>query len=144
MERKPSSEDILAPAAAGQSNASGAPDAPDAACAPDTPQDEWQEEPIVVPIECSIDLHTFQAREVKNLLDDYLEAASAKGFEEVSIIHGKGSGALKARVRSILSSHPLVESFRDAEARHGGWGATSVVLKRDSARGSQPFNSERR
>jgi dsDNA-specific endonuclease/ATPase MutS2 len=138
MERKPISEDILALADAGQSNASGA------ACTPDTPQKEWQEEPIVVPIEGSIDLHTFQPREVKDLLDDYLEAASAKGFEEVRIIHGKGSGTLKARVLSILSSHPLVESFRDAEAHHGGWGATSVVLKRDSVRDPQPLNSERR
>ena len=94
MKRKPSSEDALAPAVSGRPNASGATDAPDTARAPDTPQDEWQEEPIVVPIESSIDLHTFQPREVKDLLDDYLEAASAKGFEEVCIIHGKGGGSL--------------------------------------------------
>jgi DNA-nicking Smr family endonuclease len=136
MKRKPSSEDALAPAVSGQPNASGATDAPDAARAPDTPRGEWQEEPIEVPIESSIDLHMFQPREVKDLLDDYLEAAFAKGFEEVRIIHGKGSGTLKARVRSILSGHPLVESFMDADAHRGGWGATSVVLKRDSARGS--------
>ena len=98
MKRKPSSEDICASAAAGQSNGSGAPhasgaqEAPDAARTQETPQDEWREEPIVVPIESSMDLHTFQPREVKDLLDDYLEAASAKGFEEVCIIHGKGGG----------------------------------------------------
>ena len=98
----------------------------------------------MVPIESSIDLHTFQPREVKDLLDDYLEAASAKGFEEVRIIHGKGGGTLKARVRSILSTHPLVESFKDAEAHRGGWGATSVVLRRDLALRRQPLNAERR
>ena len=97
----------------------------------EAPADEVQEELVVAPIEDSIDLHTFQPREVKNLLDDYLEAALAKGFCEVRIIHGKGTGALKAKVHSILSSHPLVKSFKEAEPHRGGWGATSVVLQRD-------------
>lgn len=87
------------------------------------------EEPVVVPIEESLDLHTFQPREVKDLLYDYLEAACEKGFQEVRIIHGKGSGTLRERVHAILKKHPLVVSFQEAEPTRGGWGATVVVLR---------------
>ncbi len=85
--------------------------------------------PVAVPIEDSIDLHTFRPSDVKALLDDYLEAAVEKGFAEVRIIHGKGSGVLKERVRSILGKHPLVLSVKDAEASGGGWGATTARLR---------------
>ena len=53
-------------------------------------------EPVVLPIEDTLDLHPFQPREVKELLDDYLVVAHEKGFREVRIIHGKGSGVLRA------------------------------------------------
>jgi len=86
------------------------------------------EEIIVMPIEESLDLHTFQPKEVKNLLCDYLEAAHQKGFREVRIIHGKGRGILRKTVHSVLANHPLVASFRQADAQSGGWGATNVVL----------------
>ena len=82
------------------------------------------------PIEDSIDLHTFRPNEVKDLLNDYLEAAQEKGFEEVRIIHGKGTGALRLVVHSVLKRHPLVKSFRQAGHDAGGWGATIAVLKR--------------
>lgn len=88
-----------------------------------------EDEPIIVPIEDSLDLHTFRPGEVRELLDDYLTAASEKGFREVRIIHGKGTGQLKQRVRSILERHPLVASFKQAEGSRGGWGATVVTLK---------------
>jgi dsDNA-specific endonuclease/ATPase MutS2 len=90
-----------------------------------------EEDPVLVPIEDSIDLHTFRPKEVSDLLDDYLEAASAKGFKEVRIIHGKGTGTLRATVHTILRSHPMVECFRQADALGGGWGATAAVLRRD-------------
>ncbi len=85
--------------------------------------------PFVVPIEDSLDLHTFRPGEVRELLDDYLGLASEKGFSEVRIIHGKGTGELKRRVESILARHPLVASIRQAEGSRGGWGATVVILK---------------
>ena len=84
---------------------------------------------VVIPIEDWLDLHTFRPGEVKDLLYDYLEAAHQKGFREVRIIHGKGTGALRQRVHSILEKHPLVASFREAGERGGGWGATVAVLK---------------
>ena len=85
-------------------------------------------EVIVMPIEESLDLHAFQPKEVKDLLWDYLEAAHQKGFGEVQIIHGKGRGILRKTVHSILTKHPLVVSFRQADTKSGGWGATNVVL----------------
>jgi dsDNA-specific endonuclease/ATPase MutS2 len=88
------------------------------------------DEPIEFPIEDSIDLHTFRPGEVKGLLHDYLEAAFDKGFTEVRIIHGKGTGVLAQIVRSVLKKHPIVESYRQADATGGGWGATIAVLRK--------------
>ncbi|MGC9194670.1 MAG: Smr/MutS family protein [Syntrophobacteraceae bacterium] len=84
---------------------------------------------IRYPIEDSIDLHTFRPGEVKRLLDDYLQAASRKGFSEVRIIHGKGTGVLRQIVRSVLETHPLVISFGEADPQAGGWGATIAAIK---------------
>jgi DNA-nicking Smr family endonuclease len=89
-----------------------------------------EDETIQYPIEDSIDLHTFRPKEVKDLLNDYLEAASEKGFEEVRIIHGKGIGVLRQIVHSVLKSHPMVITFKEADVAAGGWGATIAVLRK--------------
>jgi len=86
-------------------------------------------EPVAVPIEDVLDLHTFDPKEVKELLDDYLTACLEHNLHSVRIVHGKGRGVLKERVRKILSRHPLVASFGDAPPQAGGWGATLVELK---------------
>jgi DNA-nicking Smr family endonuclease len=88
-----------------------------------------REDPIVIPIEDFLDLHAFRPGEVRDLLDDYLEEAWKKGFREVRIIHGKGTGMLRSRVQGILAQHPLVLTYREADTRDGGWGATVAVLK---------------
>jgi DNA-nicking Smr family endonuclease len=88
------------------------------------------EEPIIMPIEDVLDLHTFKPGDVPNLLDDYFTACAASGIFSVRVIHGKGSGMLKKRVQGILTKHPMVQSFQDAPANAGGWGATLVELKK--------------
>jgi dsDNA-specific endonuclease/ATPase MutS2 len=93
--------------------------------------EETVEEVVEHPIEDYLDLHTFNPRDVKDLLDDYFEAAVEKGFGQVRVIHGKGTGALRERVHSILRRHPSVESFELAGERGGSWGATIVRLKQD-------------
>jgi DNA-nicking Smr family endonuclease len=85
-------------------------------------------EPISVPIDGILDLHTFDPRELPDLLEDYLEACREKNVLNVRIIHGKGSGMQKARVRSLLLKNPLVREFKDAPPQAGGWGATVVAL----------------
>ncbi len=80
-------------------------------------------------IEDSIDLHGFQPRDIPSVVESYLEVAAEKGFDEVRLIHGRGKGVQRARVQELLGRHPLVQSFRDAPAARGGWGATIAVLK---------------
>jgi dsDNA-specific endonuclease/ATPase MutS2 len=92
---------------------------------PEPPVDE----PIDIPLEDSIDLHTFQPKEVASVVEEYLEECSRVGFAQVRLIHGKGIGVQRNIVRSVLSKHPVVLSYRDAPAEAGGWGATVVILK---------------
>ena len=87
-------------------------------------------EPVEIPVNGVLDLHTFNPRELPFLIDDYLAACREKGVISVRIIHGKGTGVQKARVRSLLAKHPLVRRFKDAPAEAGGWGATVVELIR--------------
>ena len=84
--------------------------------------------PVELPVEDFIDLHPFPPRDIPDVVTDYLEAAHAKGFREVRLIHGRGIGVQRERVRSTLAKHPLVESFSDATADRGGWGATIAYL----------------
>ncbi len=86
--------------------------------------------PVKVPIEDVLDLHTFAPREIPSLLEEYLNACREARLYSVRIIHGKGQGFLKSRVRSLLKRLPMVSSFSDAPAPGGGWGATIVELKR--------------
>jgi len=90
---------------------------------------EEEEELLEIPIDGVLDLHTFSPRELPGLLDDYLAACLDENIIDVRIIHGKGKGILRDRVRSILKKHPLVESFVEAPPDAGGWGATLVRLK---------------
>lgn len=83
---------------------------------------------FVVPIGEAIDLHTFAPREVPGVVEAYLEAAREKGLREVRLIHGRGKGVQRARVRQLLEADPTVERFEDAPHDRGGWGATIAWL----------------
>ncbi len=87
------------------------------------------DEPIKLAIDGVLDLHTFQPREVKELIPDYLIVCREKRILQVRIIHGKGTGALRDTVHAILRRMPEVVSFRLAGDEGGGWGATLVLLK---------------
>lgn len=85
---------------------------------------------VVLEIEDSIDLHTFRPRDIPAVVWDYLEAAAERGFREVRVIHGRGTGMQRQRVRAVLAEHPLVEAFDDATPVRGGWGAQLVWLRK--------------
>jgi DNA-nicking Smr family endonuclease len=86
-------------------------------------------EPVNLPIEDALDLHAFAPKDVRPVVDEYLKEATARGFREVRLIHGRGIGVQRASVQALLAAHPLVERFFDAPPERGGWGATVVVLK---------------
>ncbi len=87
------------------------------------------EDVAVLPIEDSIDLHGFQPRDIPDVVRSYLEAAREAGFVEVRLIHGRGTGFQRARVREVLRDHPFVEEFADAPPNRGGFGATLAWLR---------------
>jgi len=87
-------------------------------------------DPIRIPIEDRIDLHTFSPREIPSLLEEYLKECIKAGIYEVRIIHGKGTGYQRKMVHAFLGKSPLVQSFHSAPAVSGGWGATVAQLRR--------------
>lgn len=86
-------------------------------------------EPVSLPLEDSIDLHAFALQDIPSVVESYLEAAAREGFREVRLIHGRGKGVQRERVRRALAASPLVERFAQAPPERGGWGATLVWLK---------------
>ena len=86
-------------------------------------------EPIQIPIEDVLDLHTFRPRDVADLLETYFDECIKVGIFSVRVIHGKGKGIQKKQVRRILQKIPRVKSFTDAPPEAGGWGATLVELR---------------
>lgn len=85
-----------------------------------------EDRPVEVPIEDTIDLHSFAPQDVVAVVEDYLEAAHEAGFCQVRLIHGRGKGVQRAAVQRLLRGHALVERFWDAPESH--LGATLVIL----------------
>jgi len=83
---------------------------------------------FVLPIEDFIDLHPFHPREIRSVVESYLEEAARLGFTEVRLIHGRGIGVQREAVRAVLEKSAIVRDFRDAPAERGGWGATIAIL----------------
>lgn len=86
-------------------------------------------EPLAIPITGELDLHTFRPAEVTRLLDGYFAACRQRGIHRVRIVHGKGTGTLRATVLSHLRRSPGVAAFAQGDETSGGWGATIVTLK---------------
>jgi DNA-nicking Smr family endonuclease len=87
------------------------------------------DDPVQLPIDGVLDLHTFNPREIKTLVPDYLAACQERGIVKVRIIHGKGIGNLRRTVHALLSKNPEVVSFSLDHPQFGGWGATLVQLR---------------
>jgi dsDNA-specific endonuclease/ATPase MutS2 len=102
---------------------------------PDETPDDM--EPIVLPIEDALDLHAFAPRDIRSVVEEYLDEAIRHGFSEVRLIHGRGTGVQRAIVQGLLARHSRVARFFDAPAERGGWGATVVVFKPEPPAGAQ-------
>jgi DNA mismatch repair protein MutS2 len=78
-----------------------------------------------------IDLRGLTFDEAQPLLDKYLDDVYLTGLENVSVIHGKGTGALRIKIQNYLKTHDHVKSFRLGNWDEGSYGVTIVEMKRD-------------
>jgi dsDNA-specific endonuclease/ATPase MutS2 len=85
-------------------------------------------EPVQLPIEDVIDLHSVPPKDVEAVVEEYLSEARRHGLKQLRIIHGRGIGVQREIVRKVLARVEFVRDFRDAPAEAGGWGATIVTL----------------
>ena len=88
--------------------------------------------PVQLPIDGVLDLHSFNPREIRDLVVDYLAACQEKGILQVRIIHGKGIGNLRRTVHALLARHPEVLHFGLDHPLFSGSGATIVELRKKS------------
>ena len=80
-----------------------------------------------LPIDAEIDLHTFQAREMRSVVDEYIVAASEAGLREVRLVHGRGKRD-PARDRSVCARRPRTrEEFWDDP--RSSLGATIAMIR---------------
>jgi dsDNA-specific endonuclease/ATPase MutS2 len=82
-----------------------------------------------IPIEDSLDLHAFAPRDIKSVVEEYVNAACEAGLTEIRLIHGRGRGVQRGIVQQALDRHPLVKEFWDAPESH--LGATVARLRKN-------------
>ncbi len=75
-----------------------------------------------------LDMRGWRVEQALEELDTYLNDAVMSGMSSVRIVHGKGTGALRAAIREQLAHHPLVKSYTSAPPQEGGDGVTIVKL----------------
>nr|WP_122011677.1 endonuclease MutS2 [Maliibacterium massiliense] len=80
-------------------------------------------------ISAELDIRGCRQDEGREKVDKYLDDAVLSGLTEVRIIHGKGTGALRAGMREYLRTHPLVQSVREGKYGEGDAGVSVVTLK---------------
>jgi DNA-nicking Smr family endonuclease len=85
-----------------------------------------EDEPVSLPIDGTLDLHTFLPKDVPSVVSDYLHAAHAAGLRELRLVHGRGQGIQRGIVQQTLDNHPLVAEFFDDADSH--LGATIALL----------------
>ncbi|MFC2060301.1 endonuclease MutS2 [Chloroflexota bacterium] len=80
------------------------------------------------PVSVELDLRGKRADEIEWVLDSYLNNVALSNLSEARIIHGFGTGAVRNIVRDLLTSHPLVKSFRPGGRGEGDDGVTIARL----------------
>lgn len=80
-------------------------------------------------VSTQLDLRGYRYEEAIRELDHYLDAALLAGYPQVTIVHGKGTGALRQAVTDTLKRHPQVKTYHFAAPNAGGNGATVAEFK---------------
>lgn len=78
------------------------------------------DDPIRLPVDGTLDLHTFRPHDARAVVTDYVEAAADAGLTEIRIVHGRGTGVLRGVVQATLEAHPDVDTFWDDHDAHLG------------------------
>ena len=86
------------------------------------------EDPFEIPIDGTLDLHTFRPKDVPSVVNEYLDECRARGIRQVRIVHGKGIGTLRQIVHATLDRRTDVAHYRLDSETGAGWGATLVDL----------------
>jgi len=86
-------------------------------------------EPVRIPITDVFDLHSVPPRDVRAVVEAYLEEAHRMGLRAIRIIHGRGIGVQREIVRAVLARTDFVTAYADAPPEAGGWGATIATLR---------------
>ena len=81
------------------------------------------------PVKLELDLRGERYEDALYRTEKYLDDALLSNYHQVSIIHGKGTGALRQGVQQYLKTHSRVKGYRFGEAGEGGHGVTVVELK---------------
>lgn len=79
-----------------------------------------------VPLEDSIDLHSFAPRDIPSVVEEYIAAARDGGLREVRVVHGRGRGVQRAIVQQVLNRLEAVAEFWDDP--RSALGATMVRI----------------
>ncbi len=85
---------------------------------------------VAIPLEEHLDLHGFLPADMHEIVRDYLDQAWEAGFIEIRIIHGRGIGAMRDQVRTLLSNDARIERCAAAPRERGGDGATLAWFRR--------------
>lgn len=80
-------------------------------------------------VKMELDLRGYRYDEAMVALDQYLDQALLSNYEDVYIIHGKGTGALQKGVQQHLKRHKSVATYRGGMPSEGGFGVTVATLK---------------
>lgn len=81
-------------------------------------------------ISTSIDLRGSNYEDARHALDAYLDDVTMSGIDQITVIHGVGTGVLKSKLKGYFSKHPHIASFREGEYGEGGAGVTIVKVQK--------------
>src|SRR5699024_11734310 len=80
-------------------------------------------------VKTELDLRGERYEEALLKLEKYIDDVLLAGYQKVSIIHGKGNGALRTGVSDFAQNHPSISSYRFGSGGEGGSGVTILELK---------------
>jgi len=81
-------------------------------------------------ITMSKDVRGMNFEDASYAVDKYLDDVALSGLEQVTIIHGKGTGVLKSKLKQYFKNHPHVKQMREGEFGEGGSGVTIITVRK--------------